>query len=784
MAWRILPGGVTALVVGWLFHLSLLQPLEQFAYTGLFRLRGELPWDERIVVIAIDDASLQALGQFPWSRQLHADLLNRLAAGDPSVVAISLIWSEPSDADGALAEAIAQLNRVVLSQTRAESGDVLPPVPELQAGAIATGHVLTMPDSDGMIRQVIPQVDGQLMLGLATAHVYSLTREVIDLPSLEKPLWVNWVGTPNRLTHASFIDVLNGRVSPAMFQDKIVLLGVTATGLNTLITPFNPDVPISGVYLHATVLNNLLQDTLLQPMPQQWLWLILLVGGPGLSWAMARWKTRYQLLGIGMLCGSWAGVSMMLFQANYLPTVAMPLTLFMLTAAAVALSERLEESILLHHQVASLWNLYRKDVVYQFDDQQHSLKPPFKREAAWRDLPSSMVRVAQLAAIAEQFGRSQSTQAAIARSLSIGLVAADLDGNVWFCNPAATSLLQITVGTTLTTALATHWIKPEEWYTILHQLACNILPIPSEHYYSERWFELRWEPLIYHPHSPSDHAATPSLDHALRNAVGKPPDGFMLLIEDITARKQIESNLNRQIQELNQLNRMKDDFLSTVSHELRSPLANINVVIQLLEYADPTEQPKYLQILKDECDRETELVNDLLDLQRLEAGKREFDMQIMLLQDWLPSMIEPFEHRVKVRDQQLQTHIAPDLPPILSDYHSLQRLVTELLTNACKYTPPHHEIAVRVQFVAPHVHITVQNSGTEIEEAELPKIFEKFYRIPHNDRWHQGGTGLGLALVKNLVEHLNGHIDVHSANNVTAFTIQFLAVGSDRPTSI
>ncbi len=767
IAWHILPGSVTALAVGLLSHLALLQPLDQFAYSVLFQQRGELPWDERLVVVAIDDVSIEELGQFPWSRRRYVEVLDVLSEAEPSVIVVNLIWSERSWADGPLAEAIAQLNRVVLSQTRAKSGEPLGPVPELQDGAIATGHVLTVPDSDGIIRRIVPQTDGQLSLGLAAADVYSLRQEVIALPPLEQPFWVNWVGTPQHLTHYSFREVLRGAVPPAAFQDKIVIIGVTATGLTTLITPFNPDIPIGGVYLHATVLNNLLQQTMLQPLPQEWIWLILLAGGPGLSWTMAQWKTRYQLIGIIVLCGCWMGFSMVLFRAHYLPALATPLTLFVVTAAAVMLSERLQASLILQTQVARLWETYRQDLVQQVDGDTMQLVLAASPELAWMGSPSSMVRVAQLAAIADQFGRSQSTQAAIARSLSIGLVAANLDGTIWFCNPAAADLLQVTVGTTLTMALATHWISPEEWCAILHQLQRQTLPTPTEHYQEGRWFELRWEPLTYHRQHPS------------KNQAEDEPDGLMLLIEDITARKQIEANLNRQIQELNHLNHMKDDFLSTVSHELRSPLANINVVIQLLQNTNLHDQQKYLQILKDECDREIDLVDDLLDLQRLEAGKREFNLEVISLQDWLPTMIEPFQYRLETRQLQLDAQIEADLPPILSDHHSLQRLMTELLTNACKYTPPHHHITVMAQFVSPYVQITVQNSGAEIAEAELPKIFDKFYRIPKSDRWQQGGTGLGLALVKNLVEHLGGHIHVSSHDSLTAFVIQFPAVESD-----
>jgi signal transduction histidine kinase len=112
------------------------------------------------------------------------------------------------------------------------------------------------------------------------------------------------------------------------------------------------------------------------------------------------------------------------------------------------------------------------------------------------------------------------------------------------------------------------------------------------------------------------------------------------------------------------------------------------------------------------------------------------------------------------------------LPHVFSDQASLDRVFAELLNNACKYTPPGQQISVSA--IAPNpdqVQITVTNSGIEIPAAELPRIFDKFYRVPSADPWKQGGTGLGLALVQKLLWHIGGEILVESANNQTAFTV-------------
>ncbi|NJO43383.1 MAG: response regulator [Cyanobacteria bacterium CRU_2_1] len=245
-----------------------------------------------------------------------------------------------------------------------------------------------------------------------------------------------------------------------------------------------------------------------------------------------------------------------------------------------------------------------------------------------------------------------------------------------------------------------------------------------------------------------------------------------------------------QVKELERLNQLKDDFLSTVSHELRSPMANIQIAVQLLDnlasqvkeqYGDTVLQNPnyakgltYLQIIKAECDQEINLINDLLDLQRLEVGDQPVDLVPIDLKEWLPHLIQPFLERAQQRQQNLQFHLAPDLSPIDSHPNSLNRILSELLHNACKYTPPGEEITLSVNF-HPSFNIfqfSVTNTGVEISLEEQDRIFDKFYRVSNGDRWKQGGTGLGLALVKRIVESLNGSIQVTSYDLQTCFTVQ------------
>jgi PAS domain S-box-containing protein len=233
-----------------------------------------------------------------------------------------------------------------------------------------------------------------------------------------------------------------------------------------------------------------------------------------------------------------------------------------------------------------------------------------------------------------------------------------------------------------------------------------------------------------------------------------------------------------QVAALEELNLLKDDFLSTVSHELRTPMSNMKMAIYMLRSVSTADkQERYLNILQSECVREIELINDLLDLQRLEASSYRVTLEPLDLRTYLMELVEPFLSRTLDRQQTLVLELPPELPQIETDRSSLERVLAELLNNACKYTAPGGEVVLQVEVTpagapnaAAQVIFTVGNQA-EIPKSELSHVFDKFYRVPGNDRWKQGGTGLGLALVHRLVTQLNGTIQAESEQGWTTFTV-------------
>ncbi len=233
-----------------------------------------------------------------------------------------------------------------------------------------------------------------------------------------------------------------------------------------------------------------------------------------------------------------------------------------------------------------------------------------------------------------------------------------------------------------------------------------------------------------------------------------------------------------QVKELEKLNVVKDDFLKTISHELRTPMSRLRLAISTLENLLEVEfgghnSPrisKVMEIFHSSFKKQNQLIDDLLTLCYVDAASKPDRWQSIDLKTWIPQIIKTFS---SLNHQQLQLNLADDLPLLHSDAKMLKRIMNELLKNAIKYTPSDGSISICTEKNNTQLMLKVINTGVEIPIEEQERIFDKFYRIPNSDPWQHGGTGIGLALVKKLVELLEGKITVASQEQVTTFTIAF-----------
>ena len=380
LRWPLLPGGVAALLMAIALQWGVLYPIEQLAYVGLFRIRGPIPWSEQIVVIEIDEATLDALSQFPLARHHYARLLNQLEAAEPTAIAFDILFAEASEDDPAFADAVFSQGQVVLAHAWDINTSPIYPTDVLNQAALMTGHILRDDDPDGIARRVRLYAGEDPALSIAALHVHRLTHNPdIELPFSHRTQWINWPGSAHLAPHYSFIDVIRGDIPTYTFRDKIVLVGLTATGQDPLKTPYNWNPPTSGVYFHAAVLSNVLEANVLHPLGHSKTSLVLLffLGGPGLAGLLSHWIFGRQWLtwlGLGVL---WGCLSILLFHRYYWIPTTTPILLFALTGGLVAASEQ--------------WRIYLK---LRQSEERYALAVTGSNEGIWDwDLTSNTLYV-------------------------------------------------------------------------------------------------------------------------------------------------------------------------------------------------------------------------------------------------------------------------------------------------------------------------------------------------------------------------------------------------------
>ncbi len=373
---QVIPGLIAGGLVALLLSVQAWAPLERTVNNQVIRWHGAHRWDSRLVMISIDDKTINQIGQFPISRDYYAELLKILDKDKASVVAFDLILSDEVISDSLplgrilpnasrhgtsiagrsatarMAKAMHQHGRVVLGQVWNSEGEAIKPVGALSEAAIATGHLRLPFDHDGFTRIVEITHRNVPALGVAVAQAYSVGNQLVCIPSNLNNLQINWPGPVNELTTLSLVDVLSGAISPNFFLDKIVFVSYGATSGHAFMrTPLNYRWPVPGGYMHLAVVDNLLNQNWLRSPPRQIVLLGLLLGGPLLSGALFRWTWAVQAIVTLLLISVWLLLCVMTLQAGCLLPIVPPIAMILGTCLFVIGWRRLQSNAL--HQVRS-----------------------------------------------------------------------------------------------------------------------------------------------------------------------------------------------------------------------------------------------------------------------------------------------------------------------------------------------------------------------------------------------------------------------------------------------
>jgi len=872
--------------------------IDQYMRDWMIRERGPLPAPDDIAIVAIDEPSIGQFGRFPWLRALAARAIDVIAAAQPKAIAVDVLYADPSSEadDNTLARSIQQAgNVVVAAQLAAPPATGAPaswllPLPAIERAAAAVGHVNVSTESDGVARQVLIRAaddqgrairamaveivrigDGiaepsltetsrSLLVGSRVIPVESIAPSVVigGVPGVAsstqtlRAAWmaIDYIGPAGSYRTYSFADVLSGRIAPAKFRGKYVLVGATAASLGDRLTsPFIHQADargdqhgslMPGVEVLANTLNTILRSRFYSETPD---WLAFLCGaltaaltvfmlaiGQGPHEAVKQLSALAAVGGAVLLAGYLVFTGLLVF-----PPLALSLVSFgsagvlgLLRRSLVA-SSRLDRSI--------------EDIQRAGD---------FLNARSLGGAAESIARLADARGVAiyasqgvRQGGRVWLVAAhgiAILRkssggfalpphtSLGLGLLAIPIDG------PDSAATLVIAHGTARAPSIevqrlcaaiagstAAIWAEKEEasrWWprglawkaqslvhlnrrmldrakfvdlamrsvedvliiagvdgriTFANRRAAAVLNSSERALRGRDLLELLAEAEQSSPKTSRDVLVRLVVDRAkIEREItirGARSEYFTLRVAAVCsgedgsgAVRGIVASLS-DITRQHELQQTKNDVMALVSHEMRTPLTAIQGMSELMAQfeLDPERSREMSIAIHDEAKRLTHMISEYLDITRLESGTtvlRRSAVRIEALVERTLLMLDPLAAERGIRLIRL---LDSSVPPVLADADLLSRAIANLVSNAVKYSPPKTEVVISASKAANGVSIEVADQGYGIPESSVNRVFEKFYRVPRVQDVDVPGTGLGLALVREIAELHGGSVAVRSA---------------------
>ena len=214
--------------------------------------------------------------------------------------------------------------------------------------------------------------------------------------------------------------------------------------------------------------------------------------------------------------------------------------------------------------------------------------------------------------------------------------------------------------------------------------------------------------------------------------------------------------------------RLKSDFVANVSHDLKTPLSLIRMFAETLELGRVTDEAtrrEYYGVITRESERLTRLIDNVLDFSRIEGGRQRYDICPSVVEPLIQEVLEAFRHPLVEQGFKVDVAIEPDLPEVPLDPAAIKQALANLVDNAIKYSGARRRLSVSARRAGAEVRIEVADEGIGIPPSEVQRIFEKFYRVGRSETQGRRGSGVGLALVKHIVEAHRGRVSVDSRHD-------------------
>lgn len=715
---------VTSLVTGWLALGSAADRPNYIVYDALTRLEDR-PADGTIVIIAIDDRSLQALGRWPWPRTVHAELIDRLSQAQARAVAYDVLFTEPDPGgDPALAAALSRAGNIYLPRLVDAPGEngapwrVVEPAAPLTGAAAGLGHVNLSVDSDGVVRRLPLYMQAaehswpQLILPLAATRVavprppaaHTDDAQIADTLIAAAPEAVAYGGSPGRFRTLSFVDVLSGEVPADFLKDKLVLVGAVAPGLgDRYATPSAPHGELSpGVEIQAALLQTLLEG-----------------GGP--RTLSPPWVLAFSLVALGLLVSGFLVLrpfaNMVLGAALIVLTLASSLLAFLALnlwfppAAAVA-GLALAYPLWSWRRLAAA-SAYMQSEVETF--QRDGSPLPINALTPLR-LQGDVVakQVTALRGAVKQLRDLDRFISDALRSLPDATVVIDPAGRVLLSNDRARALFG-------------EALSPDAHLSDLFL----VLGEPS------------WRRFLAQDGDPGDIVSPGGqvlkvATAPLTDAEGS-PIGHIVRFADMTRIRAAE--------------RQREQALQLLSHDMRAPQVSI---LTLLEGAQSRSDPAFERRIGDYARQTLDLAEGYVQLARAES--QPYRAVALDLGQVLIEAADTLWPQASAKKVSIDTPSDQEEYLVEGDPALLRRLLTNLLDNALKYGPEGSVVTCTLtmgtEAGVPVCMASISDMGPGLSEEAARRLFQAF---GHGDADNRG-AGLGLAFVRIVAERHGGHV--------------------------
>jgi len=721
---------------------------DRFIYDTLIK-STQRPADERIVIIAIDNPSIAALGRWPWKRMVHANLLDILNQSKAKAIGVDIIFSEPdvlTDGDTLLSKAIAENQRVVLPLLIERTTNGLRPtmpIPQLMQDAYGIGHTHFVFDADGMVRSILLNEtfeDGswpQFSVAVYRAGLGQSLQENTSTDRHAKEL-IPFAGPPGHAIKVSYIDVLNGKIPASFFDDKYVLIGATASGIATMFpTPLTTEEHVMpGIEINANILAGLLEDRGIHPAAA-WFNALITVAVTCLALFACLYLSPFHAMAASLL------LIILIAFGNY----ALFLSELWVPPAA---------AILMVISVYPLWNWRRLEAtLFYLSEELERLN----RSNAMVLRGKSRTAVSQdadfldrqIAAIRIAGDRARDVHQFVSDSLNNmpdATLVLSQSGELLMCNRMAQA------------QLSTMGLDHQQPLT-LKDIFSHFEAPPRSPIHDHIWYNT----LLQTPTSDMMEIETRDAngrEFLIKSTASRMADGAML--------GWIISLIN--VTSLRAAERRREESLNFISHDLRVPQSSILALIQLQKNpATAFATDEFLNRVEKSVEATLHLAESFVHLAKAESSGYQFhesDFGSMLAE--AADNMWAFAH---ARSIKVEIEAQVEDQWLTVDRSLMIRAISNLLSNAIKFSPEGGKVVCNANAIEkdniPYIACSIRDHGPGIAESKQSMIFSPFLRA---DDHGQDGIGLGLAFVKMVIERHGGTIELDSAaGQGSTFTI-------------